>query len=350
MTWHGIYGHDDVVEQFRRALGRRRLASSFLFVGPEGIGKRSFALKLAQTLLCQRCPEEEMDPCGECPACLQVVAGTHPDLEVVAKPKEKSFLPLELFIGDPDHRMQRGLCRNIALKPFMGGRRVAIVDDADFLNAEGANCLLKTLEEPPPRSMLILIGTSPARQLATIRSRCQLVRFRPLATEVVAELLIREGMVDDGAEARRLAGYSGGSLQRAADLADPELWTFRTRLYEFLAQPTLDSRRLSQAVVGFVDEAGREAPARRRRMRQIVRFATEFYRHLIHGLAGGAPPEDAGVRGAVERALADWPGDELAACDCLDRCLKASEQIDRNANAATLLECWLDDLAGAQTR
>lgn len=350
MTWHGIDGHDAVVEQFRRALGRWRLASSFLFVGPEGVGKRSFALKLAEALLCQSHPEEEMDPCGECPACLQVVAGTHPDLEVVAKPKDKSFLPLDLFIGDPDHRMQRGLCRNIALKPFMGGRRVAIVDDADFLNAEGANCLLKTLEEPPPRSVLILIGTSPSRQLPTIRSRCQLVRFGLLATEVVAELLIRAGVVDDGAEARRLAGYSGGSLERAADLADPDLWTFRSRLYELLAQSTLDSPRLSQAVVGFVDAAGRDAPARRRRMRQIVRFASEFYRHLIHGLAGRVAAENTDVQGSVERALADWSGDELAACTCLDRCLEALEQIDRNANAATLLECWLDDLASAQAR
>ena len=133
MTWHGIYGHDDVVERFRRALGRGRLASSFLFVGPEGIGKRSFALKLAQALLCRTRPEQAMDPCGECPACVQVAARTHPDLMVVAKPKDKSFLPLELLIGDKEHRMRRGLCHGIALKPFMGGRKIAIIDDADYL-------------------------------------------------------------------------------------------------------------------------------------------------------------------------------------------------------------------------
>ncbi len=68
-----------------------------------------------------------------------------------------------------------------------------MIDDADYLNAEGANALLKTLEEPPPRSVLILIGTSPAKQLPTIRSRCQLIRFRPLPIETVAELLVVEG-------------------------------------------------------------------------------------------------------------------------------------------------------------
>ena len=159
---------------------RGRLASSFLFAGPAGIGKRTFALKLAQAMLCQTRPEEALDPCGTCPSCAQVAAGTHPDLDVVAKPDDKSFIPLELLIGEREHRRREGLCHNIGLKPFLGGRKIAVIDDADYLNAEGANALLKTLEEPPPRSVLILIGTTPAKQLPTIRSRCQLIRFRPL--------------------------------------------------------------------------------------------------------------------------------------------------------------------------
>ncbi len=169
-----------MVEQFRRALARGRLASSFLFAGPEGIGKRTFALKLAQAMLCTTRPEETLDPCGTCPSCVQVAAGTHPDLHLVGKPEDKSFIPLELLIGDREHRRREGLCHNIGLKPYLGGRKIAMIDDADYLNAEGANSLLKTLEEPPPRSVLILIGTSPAKQLPTIRSRCQLIRFRPL--------------------------------------------------------------------------------------------------------------------------------------------------------------------------
>ena len=116
MSWHGVCGHDGVVERFRRALARGRLASSFLFAGPEGIGKRTFALKLAQGLLCERRPEEALDPCEECPGCLQVAAGSHPDVALVSKPKDKSFLPLELLIGDKEHRMRQGLCRSIALK------------------------------------------------------------------------------------------------------------------------------------------------------------------------------------------------------------------------------------------
>ncbi len=321
------------------------MASSFLFAGPAGIGKRTFALKLGQALLCQAGPEDALDACGECASCVQAAAGTHPDLEVVAKPKDKSFIPLELLIGDKEHRGREGLCHRIALKPYMGGRKIVVIDDADHLNAEGANCLLKTLEEPPPSSVLILIGTSPAKQLPTIRSRCQLVRFRPLPDDVVAELLITHELAHDADEARRLAPYCEGSLQRAAQLADGQLWAFRNTLYGRLAEPALPSVQLSRSVAAFVDEAGKVAAARRERMRQVVAFATEFYRGLLHATSGAAPAADAELCRFVQQAITQRADNGQTAAARLERCLQAAEQIDRNANQATLIESWLDDLA-----
>lgn len=348
MSWHGIEGHDEVVEQFRRAFGRGRLASSFLFAGPAGVGKRTFALKLAQAMLCQARPEEAMDPCGTCSSCAQVAAGTHPDVDVVAKPEEKSFIPLELLIGERDHRRREGLCHNIAMKPYLGGRKIALIDDADYLNAEGANALLKTLEEPPPRSVLILIGTTPAKQLPTIRSRCQLIRFQPLPIGVVAELLVSKGLVTEATEAQRLARYSEGSLRRALELADPELWSFRDALCRQLADPAFDSIQLAKTVAGFVDEAGKEASARRARFRQVVAFAAEFYRQLIHAQCGVSVSADSELQGQVAGAIERGQTDQEAASARLDRCLDAAAQIDRNANQSTLVECWLDDLAAGR--
>ena len=346
MSWHGIDGHDDVVEQFRRALMRRRLASSFLFTGPAGVGKRTFALKLAQAMLCQTNSEELLDPCGTCASCVQVAAGTHPDLDVVGKPDDKSFIPLELLIGDREHRRREGLCHNIAMKPYLGGRKIALIDDADHLNAEGANSLLKTLEEPPPRSVLILIGTSPAKQLPTIRSRCQLIRFRPLEVGTVAALLVSKDFLDDPAQAARLAQYSEGSLQRAMELADPELWSFRNTLLERLSEPLLPSVELARTVASFVDAAGKEASPRRARLRQVVAFAAEFYRQLLHVQCGVSLSEDQELQRHVHRAMERGQQDcELSAAR-VDRCLNASAEIDRNANQSTLIECWLDDLAG----
>src|SRR6185437_3301455 len=104
MSWQGLEGHDDVVDRFRAMLSRGRLAHTFLFVGPAGVGKRSFALRLAAALLCPNRPVEALDPCGICASCLQVAAGTHPDLLQVRKPADKSFIPLELFIGPKEKR------------------------------------------------------------------------------------------------------------------------------------------------------------------------------------------------------------------------------------------------------
>jgi DNA polymerase III subunit delta' len=343
--WHGIHGHDDVVEQFRRALARGRLASSFLFAGPAGVGKRTFALKLAQAMTCQTRPEAALDPCGTCPSCVQIAAGTHPDLKLVGKPDGKADIPVALLIGDKEHRRREGLCHDISLKPDLGGRKIAVIDDADYLNAEGANALLKTLEEPPPRSVLILIGTSPAKQLPTIRSRCQLIRFQPLDVDVVAELLVSKGLVTDAAEARRLAQYSEGSVQRAIELADPELWSFRNTLFEGLAQATLDTLQLAKSVAALVDAAGKEASARRARLRQVVGFAADFYRQLLHAQCGTSQSDDKELQAHVAQAMERGLGDREATAGRLDRCLDATAQIDRNANQSTLIECWVDDLA-----
>ena len=225
------------------------------------------------------------------------LAGTHPDIEVVAKPEDKAFLPLKLFIGENETRGREGLCHWIGLKPFMGGRRVAIIDDADLLNAEGANCLLKTLEEPPPHSVLILIGTSPARQLPTIRSPCQLIRFLPLAEETVARLLVSKELVTDKAEAARLARFSEGSIERATELADADLWSCRRTLLEKLSADVLDSTGLAQAVATFIDEAGKKAPARRARFRQVIAFAADFYRRLLHVRSDIPLPSDPEMHG-----------------------------------------------------
>jgi DNA polymerase III delta' subunit len=345
MSWQGIEGHDPVVEQFRRAIEHNRLASTFLFIGPPGIGKRTFAEKLAQALLCPNVDDKTLNPCGRCDSCVQVASRTHPDLMIVEKPADKTAIPVSAFIGDDNRRMREGLCHDIALKPFMGGRKVAIIDDADFLNEEGANALLKTLEEPPPRSVLILIGTSADRQLPTIRSRTQLIRFRPLANSVVAEILLARGLIDDKQQAERLAGFSEGSVRRAVELADDALWEFRGELFAALAVRPLTSATLAAPLTSFVESAGKEASARRARARQVVGFAIDFYRQLLRALCGLAAEGDDQLVRAAEKASAVWPFDAEAAGACIDRSLEAIAHIDRNAHQTTLLECWLDDLA-----
>jgi DNA polymerase-3 subunit delta' len=315
--WLTIEGHDAVVEQFRRTLAAGRLASTYLFLGPEGVGKRAFALRLAQTLLCQRNDPAEMAPCGQCDSCRLAVAGNHPDIDVVGFLKDKRNLLISQFIGEGDAQTPPGLCHNIALRPMMGRRRVAIIDEADRLTTESANCLLKTLEEPPPGAVIILIGTTRSRQLPTILSRAQVVRFQPLPLDVVRNLAISHGIAGDEPSAVRIAERSGGSLARARSLADDALFEMRDRFHSQWNSRSLDTARWTRDLDEFINSAGKEADARRQRFKQLLQ--------LIAASDGGEG----------EFTLA-----------AIDRTLEAEEQIDRNANQATLLETWLDDLAG----
>ncbi len=304
-----------------------------------------FAQQLAQSLLCQTHDEKLLEPCGVCPSCVQVAAGSNPDFLVVARPSGKSFIPLGLLKGDePDYPVHNSLLFNLSLRPFGGNRKVAVIDDADYLNQEGANCLLKTFEEPPPRSVLILISTSADRQLPTIRSRAQVVRFQPLDEAIVARLLEEKQIVSGPEEATRLAAFSGGSLARAAEMADPQLWVFRTDLLSRLSQSPLPSTVLAQNLLKFVDDAGKDAPPRRARLRLALGFAAEFYRQLMRTLTGLPTSGDVDLSAALNRAVQTGNWDAESAATAAQRCLDAITHVDRNANQNTLVEAWLDEL------
>src|SRR5262249_55838857 len=149
MSWQHIRGHDSLIQAFDQAVRRGRLAHAYLFVGPAGVGKRLFAGELGKAILCENSQRSRLEACDQCAACKLVDAGTHPALQLAGRPPDKSEVPIEAV---------RGLARSLDLKPARGPGRVVIIDDADDLNEESANCFLKTLEEPPPGALLILIG------------------------------------------------------------------------------------------------------------------------------------------------------------------------------------------------
>lgn len=328
---HELIGHQRQRQWFRNAIRSGRLASTFLFIGPEGIGKRTFALELAKTLLCERSTAADFDPCHECPACLQVAAGTHPDVLQVRKPPDRSFIPIELLVGPREARMREGLCHDIRLRPMSGERRIAILDDADVLNPEGANSLLKTLEEPPPRAIIILLGTSLQRQLPTIRSRCQIVRFDVPEFEDAIRILqmhpAAEEMCDQAIG--EALGAAEGDLARAVILLSDETREFRQSLSEALDEDPPAALPLARLISGFVEAAGADAPPRRERMRQVSTLAAEHFRRRLRSAATAGPVTEAAIAEDLYR---------------LNRCLDARHQIDRNANQATLIEAWVDDL------
>jgi DNA polymerase-3 subunit delta' len=339
VSWQRVRGHEALVRAFDQARRKGRLAHAYLFTGPPGIGKHLFAAELARALLCENPPGDRLEACDRCPGCFQVAAGTHPDLFTVSRPEETLTIPID---------MMRELGRSLALKPARGRAKVAIVDDADSLNDPisgnaSANCFLKTLEEPPPGSIILMIGTNPDLQLPTIRSRCQVVRFASLQPAVVAELLKSQG-VDDPVLVERLARLSGGSLGQALALADPALWEFRRRLLQGLAQPQPDSVALARQWMQFIEEAGKEAAVHRRRASLVLRLLIGFLQDVLRLRVGGTPflaePEDLGLlRDLANRA------DPEKLLELIERCLEGDAHIDRRVQLVLVLEGLLDALA-----
>jgi DNA polymerase-3 subunit delta' len=319
---------------FARAVARGRLAHAYLFTGPRGVGKRLFAFELGKALLCEASPAGRFEACDRCPACIQVAAGTHPDFFSCGRPEDKLELPIEVM---------RELCQSFGLKSARGRGKVAILDDADDLNEESANCFLKTLEEPPPRSILLLIGTNPDRQLATIVSRCQVVRFSPLPLDLVRELVgTPEGA--DPATVDRAVRLSGGSPGQGLALADPALWKFRRTLLEGLCQSPPPTVELAQQWMRFVEEVGKEGGAQRRRASLVLRLLIDLLNGAL-ALSVEAKPilVETGEEPLLQKLAVSLGTDRLL--DLLQRSMEADFQIDRRVQLVLVLEALVDSLA-----
>ncbi|MFO0849183.1 MAG: DNA polymerase III subunit delta' [Gemmataceae bacterium] len=331
MGWDRIRGHDAARQQLLSAFERGRLAHAYLFAGPPGVGKHLFATELAKALLCES-PPALLTACDRCPACAQVAAGTHPDFFAARKPEDKHELPVEVM---------RAFCTQLGLKPARGSRKVGVVEDADEFNEESANCFLKTLEEPPPGSTLILLATTTERQLPTILSRCQVVRFRPLAPADLRAVLADHD-VSDPARVEQLVRLANGSPGQALALADEGVWAFRQALVAALATAKPDPVGLAASAMRFVEEAGKDGAAQRPRASVFVRLAMDVLQAALRSAVGGGidGPDEAAVRRLAER----YGPDRLA--DLLDACAEADRQIDRRVQLVLVVESLADRVCG----
>jgi len=213
-----LTGNERVKQLLRRIVASARVPGALLFTGEEGVGKKLFALEIAKALNCRALKGDE--GCGKCPACRRmsrfnfpqseasddwkkIIWTDHGDVGMVVAPKR-------VLLVD----QMRDIEREANFRPFEGKARIFIVDDADKLNDQSANALLKTLEEPPPTSHIILITSRPAILLPTIRSRCQAIRFSPLTTAEIEQHLVKNKLATP-AEAGLRARAGNGSIGRA---------------------------------------------------------------------------------------------------------------------------------------
>jgi DNA polymerase-3 subunit delta' len=248
MSFDSIAGQDGVVGALRRALRSGRVAHAYIFAGLPGVGKMTTARAFAQALVCR---ERSDDACGECPPCRKVARETHPDVHVLAP--EGAGRQIRIRV------VRERIQNELALKPFEAPCKVVLIDDAHAMNDNAANCLLKTLEEPPPDSVLVLVTPRPDSLPETILSRAHMLRFALLPPNVIQERLEDRGI--DPSDARFLARSAGGSLGRALEMAE-EGGPVRRRGEVFELATGLAERNITASAAAFVAMVREESTSR----------------------------------------------------------------------------------------
>ena len=321
MSFADIIGHQKQLGILRAGLTSERLHHAYLFVGPEGVGKRTVATALAKAIHCQ---SRTGDFCGECVNCARIADGNHPDVRVVVALSDKKE------IGIPQIR---DIERDLGYRSFTGKRKIVIIDPATLLNAAAQNALLKTLEEPPQQSLIILLAASVGALLPTLRSRCLRLTFAPLSRGEVAKHL-QEAHKKSAEEADFLAAISLGSVGVALGLDTVTLTERRPTWVKMLG--AIEGGNFYAAMA-----AADELAVNRDEALRFFKWAESWYRDLMVYRATGAADElvNLDMRAEVERQAAYRSPEEMAqtVADALD----GGAAIRRNLNRRMVLEKFL---------
>lgn len=213
MPFDHIKGQDKVIKQLKGFLKHSRLASSFLFLGPEGVGKKLTAITLAKA---KNCLNNNFDSCDGCASCLKIDKLIHPDIHFIAEAADTKIDDI------------RALKRMAGLVPYEANSKVFIIDNAHTMTPEAAGALLKILEEPTQKTMIILISHKPALLLKTIISRCQVIKFSPLPRDILKGILKNDYNVDVNF-AHFLAYFSEGRLGYALKIKESDIFQDKDR-------------------------------------------------------------------------------------------------------------------------
>ena len=344
-----MVGNESVAETLLRGIAVDDLPQSLLFVGPEGVGKATFARAVAAAAGCVS--PTDGDACGACSHCRRVVADQHPDFVRIAPDGDTTKIwQLWSRSGHPD-----GALETLPFAPVSARQRHYVIERADTLNDESANSLLKALEEPPPYVRFILCTPSEDAVLETIRSRCRMVRFQRVPVERIRTALA-VGTAADPDAADRWAALAEGAPGRALRWAlAPETFAARERIVELAvalsSAPPIGALRYAEALRGggakkkSASDADGEEGSARSELARSIEWLGLWYADLLR-LATAGP----GVRlvhepwrTEAEAAARRHKPEALRAS--VDDCLVFRHHVMRNANAALASEALLLRLA-----
>jgi DNA polymerase-3 subunit delta' len=319
-----VIGHEWAVELLDSSIRADKVSHAYLLVGPSQIGKTTLAKVFARALLCQ----DERAPCGACRACQLVQMDRHPDVHLVAP--EKDRIKIEEI---------RDLQRAVALSPVEGAYRVCIISRFDVATLSAANCLLKTLEEPPGRVVLVLTADRLESLLPTILSRCQVLSLRPVPTLQVASALRARGV--DDADARLLARLARGRVGWAIGASqDRQVLVRREQLLDELHG--LAKGGVAQRFA-WAERLSKEPD----RVKVVLDVLSGWWRDVLV-LASGSGVQITNVDREVE--LGEWAARYglVVAQRMLKSIRSTSWQLEHNANRRLALEVLALEMPGSR--
>lgn len=229
-----LIGNEPARRYLRLLVTRSSAKGSYLFVGPEGVGKRTTALAFAKALQCLNQPNKA--PCGTCASCREWTKNTHPDVLIVERPPDRTAILLQQIrpTENGDVAPEDTIQHRLQLHPLLGRHQVVVIDNAESLHPSAANALLKTLEEPSASTVIILIATNTDSLLKTVVSRCSLIQFTRVATAEIRAALKNTGSIDSKVQETIIALADGSPGKAFQLIARPELLQLASDQVELL--------------------------------------------------------------------------------------------------------------------